>query len=193
MRLATTHPDWGLGYADEGWWSRLAQPQLHPWTAAQPLRLVAKAAPKPDPEPQALACDGLLRADTQQSWLRFVAGRPLSALTPQFWPWSCRPLQRQGKRALRVVWDTAAWHRRREVRQGVRAHNPAAKRTGGIRLVLCPLPVKSPWLNRIEPPWVHGKKASVEPQRKLTAAEVMARVHTYYGCKQLPLLSPEVA
>jgi DDE superfamily endonuclease len=183
------HPDWVLGYADEVWWSRLAQPQLHTWTAEQPLRLEAKTATKHDPEPKALACYGLLRADTQQLWLRFVAGRPLSALTTQFLHWSGQQLQRQGKRALLVVWDNASWHISREVRQWVRAHNTAAKRTGGVRLVLCQLPAKSPWLNRIEPHWVHGKKAIVEPQRKLTAAEVMARVHTYYGCKQWPLLS----
>jgi hypothetical protein len=71
----------------------------------------------------------------------------------------------------------------------VRVNNKEAKRTGGVRLVVCQLPSKSPWLNRIEPHWVHGKKAIVEPQRKRAGAELMARVHTYYGCKQFPLLS----
>jgi hypothetical protein len=122
-----------------------------------------------------------------------VAGRPIAALTTPFLHWSCQQLQRQGKRALLVVWDNASWPRSREVRQRVRAHHTAANRTGGIRLVLCPLPAKSPWLTRIEPHWVQGKKAIVEPPRKLTAAEVRARVHTYYGCKQLPLLSHETA
>jgi hypothetical protein len=178
-----------LGYADEVWWSRLAQPHLHTWTEDQPLRLVAKTANKQDPEPKALACYGLLRADTEQIWLRFVAGRPVSALTTQFLTWSCRQLQRESKRALLLVWDNASWHLSREVRQWVRAHNKEAKRTGGVRIVLCQLPSKSPWLNRIEPHWVHGKKAIVEPQRKLAAAELMARVHTYYGCKQFPILS----
>lgn len=171
------------------WWSRLAQPQLHTWTADQPLRLVAKGTTKHEPEPKALACYGLLRADTEQIWLRFVAGRPVSALTIQFLRWSCQRLQRQGKRALLVVWDNASWHLSRGVRQWVRAHNREAKRAGGVRLVLCQLPAQSPWLNRIEPHWVHGKKAIVEPQHKLTAADLMARVHMYYGCKQLPILS----
>jgi hypothetical protein len=41
MRLALRHPDWALGFEDEPWWSRLAQPQLHAWTTgAHPLRLV---------------------------------------------------------------------------------------------------------------------------------------------------------
>src|SRR5262245_40393053 len=59
--LATTHPTWGLGFGDEVWWSRLAQPALHTWTPdAQSLRLVEQARPKADPEPKALACYGLL-------------------------------------------------------------------------------------------------------------------------------------
>jgi hypothetical protein len=29
---------------------------------------------------------------------------------------------------------------------------------------VCRLPVKSPWLNPIEPRWLHGKRAIVEPQ-----------------------------
>src|SRR5437764_4103706 len=33
IRLAQSHPEWVLGYQDETWWSRLAQPCLHAWTA----------------------------------------------------------------------------------------------------------------------------------------------------------------
>src|SRR5919197_2043730 len=32
IRLATNHPTWALGFADEVWWSRLAQPDQHGWT-----------------------------------------------------------------------------------------------------------------------------------------------------------------
>jgi hypothetical protein len=61
MALAVTHPTWGLGFGDEVWWSRLAQPAMHTWAPdAQALRLVEKARPKADPEPKALACYGLL-------------------------------------------------------------------------------------------------------------------------------------
>jgi hypothetical protein len=48
--------------------------------------------------------------------------------------------------------------------------------------VACRLPSKSPWLNPIEPKWVHGKRAIVEPDRLLSAQEVMTRVYAYYGC-----------
>src|SRR5262244_2552075 len=32
------------------------------------------------------------------------------------------------------------------------------------------------------PKWVHGKRAIVEPDRLLSAQEVMERVYAYYGC-----------
>ena len=36
-------PTLALGFQDEVWWSRLAQPSLYAWTADKPLRLVEKA------------------------------------------------------------------------------------------------------------------------------------------------------
>ena len=59
MALAVTHPTWGLGFGDEVWWSRLAQPAMHTWAPnAQALRLGEKARPKTDPEPKALVQPG---------------------------------------------------------------------------------------------------------------------------------------
>jgi hypothetical protein len=86
--LAQAHPTWALGFADEVWWSRLAQPHVHAWgEAEQPLRLVEQTVAKDDPDPKALACYGLLvrRAGQDEAvWLRFVAGRPVRALTIPF-------------------------------------------------------------------------------------------------------------
>jgi hypothetical protein len=53
--------------------------------------------------------------------------------------------------------------------------------------LVCRLPSRSPWLNAIEPKWVHGKRAVVEPTRKLTAAELQQRLCAYY---RTPLLQP---
>jgi hypothetical protein len=192
IRLASTHPDWVLAYEDEVWWSRLAQPHLHTWTPDQPLRLLEKEAGKKDPDPKAIACYGLLRADTEQIWLRFVTGRPVSGVTTQFLFRACARLQQEGKKALLLVWDNASWHISREVRHWIRTHNQAARRDGGVRILVCQLPSKSPWLNRIEAHWGHGKKAVVEPERKLTATELVVRVHDYYRCEQAPFLSQQV-
>ena len=69
------------------------------------------------------------------------------------------------------------------MRQWIKQHNREAKAKGGVRIIVAQLPVKSPWLNPIEPRWVHGKRAIIEPERKLTAQELIERVCAYYGCK----------
>ena len=179
-----------LGFQDETWWSRLAVPAMHAWTAeGHPLRLVERAAPKEDTDPKALSCYGVLRTDTGRMMVRFVTGRPVSQVTEDYLGWVCERLGAEGKKALLLVWDNAAWHVSKRVREWITAHNREAKRTGGVRIVACFLPVKSPWLNPIEPRWAHGKKAIVEPGRLLAACEVRARVCDYYGCEHLEPLA----
>lgn len=146
-----------------------------------------------DPDPKALACYGLLvRPGPQQAdqmWLRFVAGRPVSAMTIDFLAWCSAQLAAQGFTALVLIWDNASWHRSQAVRGWIHQHNQQVKRGAvGVRLVVCHLPSKSPWLNPIEPKWVHGKRAVSEPDRLLSAAELEARVYAYYGCECEPHL-----
>jgi hypothetical protein len=199
--LAASHPEWALGFEDETWWSRLAQPTLHAWTPAQqPLRVVEQPVPSTDPDPKALACYGLLVQERttqgvsqEHVWIRFVAARPVSTITIAFLTWVCAKLTAWGKTALLLVWDHASWQRSQVVRQWLRAHNQQVKREGhGIRIVSCPLLSKSPWLNPLEAHWVHGKRAVVEPTRLLTAAELGERVNAYFGCPhQEPLSIPQ--
>jgi hypothetical protein len=190
IRLAASHPGWVLGYQDETWWSRLALPAMHAWAdEGHPLRLVEQAVPKTDPDPKALSCYGLLRADTGRMMLRFVTGRPVSQVTEDYLAWVCERLHAEGKEALLLVWDNAAWHVSKRVRAWIKSHNKEARAAGGVRIVACFLPVKSPWLNPIEPKWAHGKKAVVEPERLLAASEVRARVSDYYGCEHLEPLT----
>jgi hypothetical protein len=158
-----------LGFADETWWSRLALPALHSWTGCEPLRLIEPVRPKGDREPKALCGDGLLRTEGDAVLLRFVEGRPVSDVTTAFLAWVSRRLAAEGKKVVVLIWDNASWPISREVRGWVRAHTQPAKQHGGLRLLLCRWPVKSPWLNPLEPHWVHGKRAIVEPARLLTA------------------------
>src|SRR5262249_33586500 len=150
-------------------WSRFARPALHAWAEDDaPLRLVEQARPNDDPDPKALACYGLLvrraTADPAEVWLRFVEGRPVSALTTQFLGWSCGKLDAAGVPVLLLIWDNASWHLSREVRSWIRDHNRQVKRGGqGVRILACQLPIKSPWLNPIEPRWIHTKRKVVEP------------------------------
>lgn len=43
------------------------------------------------------------------------------------------------------------------------------------------LPRESPWLNPIEPKWVHGKRRVVEPNGLLTTNALAERVCAAYG------------
>jgi DDE superfamily endonuclease len=186
--LAEARPDWAVGYEDETWWSRVARPALHAWLS-DPLRLVAQAVATDDPDPKALACYGLLvrpaadAADAAEAvWLRFVDERPVSAVTVAFLGWCGARLAAQGVTTWVLVWDNAAWHVSKTVRQWLRDHNRRAHQAGGVRIVPCFLPTKSPWLNPIEPKWVHGKRRVVEPARLLTAREVEERVCAAFDC-----------
>jgi hypothetical protein len=192
-----------LGFEDEVWWSRVAQPTLSAWSEGRtPLRLVQQAVAKEDPDPKALACYGLLArwADAgtgqhEEAWLRFVDGRPVSAMTGDFLDWCCQKLAVAGKTALLLVWDNASWHMSHAVAQWIGHHNRAVKTAGtGVRIVACRLPSKSPWLNPIEPKWVHGKRRIVEPARLLSTDEVEQRVCAAFGCcREAHLTIPDKA
>jgi hypothetical protein len=93
-----------VGYEDETWWSRFEQPSLHSWAeAGEPMRLLHKEAKKDDPDPKALSCCGLYLPESGQTWLRFVDGRPVSAITTQFLSWSSKKLEAMGKKALLMI------------------------------------------------------------------------------------------
>jgi len=157
------------------------------------MRLLHKEAKKGDPDPKALSCYGLYLPEmvrSSSSWLRFVDGRPVSVITTQFLECSCRRLEELGKKALVLVWDNASWHKSKFVKKWIAAHNRRVKESGsGVRIVPCLLPKKSPWLNAIEPKWVHGKRKAVEPDRVLTAHELADRVCEIFGCTHEPHLS----
>jgi transposase len=162
---------------------------VHTWTAGDPLRLTQLTATKDDPDPKALACYGLLvrpsasgESVPEAVWLRFVDGRPVSAVTTAFLEWCCARLAAAGTTTLVVVWDNASWHVSGAVRTWLREHNQRVHREGGVRIIPCRLPRKSPWLNPIEPKWVHGKRRILEPTRLLTARELEERVCAAFAC-----------
>lgn len=161
------------------------------------LRLVEQTLAPDDPDPKALACYGLLvscpaapETLSEQVWLRFVEHRPVSPLTTRYLAWCCEKLAAVGKTALLLSWDNASWHISKEVRSWIRNHNRQVKQQGqGVRIVACFWPSQSPWLNRIEPHWMHAKRNIVEPARLLTAHEVADRVCAHFGCDHEPHLA----
>lgn len=187
-----------MGFEDETWWSRLARPALFAWAPNdKPWRLVEHSLAKDDPDPKALAAYGILlrlvQSDSsvqEEVWLRFVDGRPVSAVTTRFLEWVCERLEARGKTALLMPWDNAPWHVGKQVRAWIREHNRQVKRQAkGVRIIACYLPIKSPWLNPIEPRWIHAKRKVVEPDRLLSAQELADRVCDHFGCQHDPHLA----
>lgn len=182
-----------LGFADEVWFSRLAQPNLSAWSPAKwPARLHQKELDKEDTGGKAIACYGLYLPENtpaERMLLRSAAGRPVSAMTCQFLEWACERLCASGKRVLLLFWDNASWHISQKVRCWIRQHNRRAKKGGGLRLLVVRLPTRSPWLNAIEAKWVHGKRAVAEPRRVLSPDELTDRLCRYYQCQRLEPIS----
>ena len=150
---ASQQSSWAIGFGDEVWWSRFALPQMHAWQSEdQPVRLVEQSWQKGDPDPKALACYGVLwqqgdpqEPDRSQAWLRFVTGRPVSAITTQFLEWCCERLQKQGKTHWLLIWDNASWHKSQAVRTWIRQHNQQVKQTGkGFAFCRSCCPPKAP-------------------------------------------------
>jgi hypothetical protein len=191
MRVAEADPGWAVGFEDECWWSRLALPALSSWAEeGKPLRLTQQSVAKDDPDPKAISCYGLYVPESDQMWLRFVDGRPVSGITIRFLRWCTEQLEAIGKKVLLLVWDNASWHISKEVRRWLGKHNREVKKSGkGVRIVSCLLPKKSPWLNAIEPKWVHGKRKVVEPDGLLGAHELAERVCRVFGCPHYEHLS----
>ena len=109
------------------------------------MRLVKQAVAKDDPDPKAISCYGLYLPEFEETWLRFVDGRPVSAITTQFLSWCSKKLGSMGKKVWVLVWDNASWHISHEVRRWIDEHNRAAKKSGkGVRIIRCQLPKQSP-------------------------------------------------
>jgi DDE superfamily endonuclease len=194
MEVAAAAPEsWAVGFLDECWWSRVALPTLSSFSAeGKPLRLIQRSVAKDDPEPKAISCYGLYLPEIGDTWLRFVDGRPISSITTQFLEWSLEKLEVIGKKVVLLIWDNASWHVSREVRRWLGRHNREVKESGseaGVRIVSCLLPKQSPWLNAIEPKWVHGKRKVVEPDGLLGAYELADRVCRVFGCPHYGHLS----
>ena len=127
-----------MGFEDEVWWSRAALPSLHAWSGGgKPPRLVQHSVARDDPEPKAISCYGLYLPELEETWLRFVDGRPVSAITTRFLSWCSEKLVAAGKGVLVLVWDNASWHKSREVGQWIGEHNREVKKGNkeGVRII----------------------------------------------------------
>ena len=60
-------------------------------------------------------------------------------------------------------------------------HNQQARGKEDVKVAAWLLPKKSPWLNPIEPRWIHGKRAVLEPgEKNLLPDALQNRLCAYY-------------
>ncbi len=124
---------WAVGYLDEVWWSRVAQPDLHAWSESkQPLRLQELQVSKDDPDPKALCCYGMLDAHSGVIRLRFVDGRPVSQVTTDFLKWLCQQVAASGQCTLVLIWDNARLSCQ-QAREDLVPATESGRTTGGAR------------------------------------------------------------
>lgn len=160
MRWAEQDERVMLVWQDECWFSRYAQPRVYGWLSRQsPLHLAERSPNAADKQPKALAVYGALQHDTRQVHLSFSDGQPKTAPTLAFIERLLKVARGQSRQVLIVVWDNASWHVNRTIRRWIHAYNQLAKHSGDVRLLVWRLPTRAPWLNPIEPHWVHAKRA----------------------------------
>jgi hypothetical protein len=148
-----------LLWEDECWFRRFAQPRLNAWGE---LRLSQRMMLPPAPD-KALSYYGVKRHDTGEVYLYPCWQRPNSDETIQFLQWIVLGAAARHRKVVLLIWDNASWHVGRKVKRWIRRYNLDAKRAGKSRLLVWALPKRSPWLNPIEPHWIHAKKRICQP------------------------------
>lgn len=165
---------------DECWFSRFKQPRLHGWTKSdQPLRLVQRT-PASDQKPKALACFGAVCQNTARKYFYLGPGQPNTDTTVLMLKQLLALARDEGKRVLLLFWDQASWHKSQKLRRWLSNHNQTAKQTGDVRLLTYLLPRQSPWLNAMEPHWIHAKRTVAELEGQLSMAMLKRRLCAHF-------------
>jgi hypothetical protein len=160
---------------------------MRAWAGPQAtVKLLQRDKAQDDPDPKALACFGALEDDTRRTHLYFADGQPDSAQTKLMLQSLLAVCRAQGRRVLAMIWAKASWHTSGPTQQWIRAHNRQARQDGDVRIFTRLLPTKSPWLNPIEPGWIHAQRSVAEfGSDNLTADELTRRLCAHFDTEPL--------
>ena len=191
MAWAEAHPrEVLLLWEDECWFSRFAQPRLKAWGELQ----LSQRMMLPRTPDKALSYYGVKRHDTGEVYLYPCGQRPNSDETLQFLQWIMHGAAALRRKIVLLIWDNASWHVARKVKRWIRRYNLGAKRTGQPRLLVWALPKRSPWLNPIEPHWMHAKKRVCQPSNDdLSPHQLRQRIFQALKAKFIATLSQPVS
>ena len=170
-------------YEDESWFSPLRIPRLRTFSPqGDPHRIPARRHFKKG-DPRSLVVYGALRAKDRSVEVWCSDGYPNSTRTRAFLSWLLRMATRAGKRWLVVIWDNAPFHTSKILKNWMRRYNRWAAKHGRTRIVPYRLPVASPWLNPIEPHWLHCKRAVYSVDHIPTIKEIRHAVDDYFDTR----------
>ena len=170
---------------DESWFSRFKQTAFQQWAGPGDHPRLVQREPARHQKDKALACFGAVCQQTGQRYFYLCEGQPNTAYTILMLKRLLAVARDKGKRVLLILWDRASWHKSKALFRWTRAHNRQAKLNGDVRLLTCLLPSKSPWLNSMEPHWVHAKRKVGEPDGNLSIAMLKRRLSALF---QVPLV-----
>lgn len=177
LAWAKQDPSIMVVYQDESWFSGNPKPVRHYGRPSQPhARAVAKSAQK-----------------LKGAWVLYAALEVVSGKVQRHYAPRCNQTQvrqqlehllqhyqSERKRVLVVLWDNASWHTAKALRHWYHRYNQQAKREGGIRLWLVPLPSRSPWLNAIEAVFGQAKRHIVGNRRVHPPSRLKQKTERYY-------------
>jgi transposase len=174
-----------LMYEDESWFSRYAMPRLRSHgPRGKRTRIPKREAPKSQPQ-KAVAVYGALTIPEKHICIQCVDEQPRSETTWRFLGSLVDYARRNHRRWLVVIWDNAGFHTSKRLTEWIRRHNRAQSgRSDGVRIVPYRLPTRSPWLNPIEPHWLHCKRAAYSVAITPTPEEIKRSVYRYFETKR---------
>ena len=166
---------------DECWFSRFAQPNLHSFAQAGDNLKLVERSPTAKDEDKAIACFGAVCQQSGERYFYLADGQPNTELTISMLEALLAVAQSKSKRVLVILWDRATWHRSKQLKRWLRDHNSLAKQADdGVRLLTYLLPIKSPWLNPMEPMWLHAKRKVAQFEGSLSVAVLKVRLCAYF-------------
>jgi transposase len=163
-------------WLDQSWFVRWPY-RFRAWAAkTAPLRVAQRWSEEVDTTALYAALDD----ETQEPFLRWAEGQPNSEETVQFLEALMAHYTSRGFRFVVLFWDKAPWHTSERTRAWIRSYNQQAKREKSTRLIVCPLPTRSPWLMPLEPIFGWLKHQVLGGHLFETIAALQAAVERYF-------------
>lgn len=146
LRLVRARPTWTAVWLDQSWFTRWPY-RFSAWAPFQePLRVPQRWQERVE----TTALYAALDEETQAAFLRWSEGQPNTVNTLRVLDALLDHYSRQGQEVVVLFWDHASWHTSRQTRAWIKAYNRRAKQERLTRLLVCYLPVRSPWLMPLE-------------------------------------------